>query len=61
MIILGKWWEGQRCTCRKCGEKFELEVQDKPTSKGPYFANVHCPTCKEPVNVTVPFTATVPI
>lgn len=42
--LLGKWWTGARCECKKCGERFELEDSDKPNQYGD-IANIACPSC----------------
>lgn len=63
MKKIGKWWDGVRCRCRKCGEYFELEEVDVPIMGGhkesepPYFYNVRCPDCGEWVAVEKPWNA----
>jgi NAD-dependent SIR2 family protein deacetylase len=60
MKKLGKWWRGQHCTCKKCGERFVLEDRDRPQHGGVYYAHVYCPECGAEVNIRVEHGQAVP-
>jgi len=51
--LLGKWWAGARCECKKCGERFELEASDELKHYGS-VSFIACPSCGVEMKVEKP-------